>query len=211
MSGGDGGFLSRWSRRKHEAAKAPEAPASAKPALPTATPQPAAPGAEDAKARSLPDDPPALPPVESLTPESDFSPFMGERVDPETRRQALKTLFKDPRFNVMDGLDVYIDDYSKPDPIPPEWLDQLTQMAGLGDVAGREKAEREAREAAAAAADRGDVPPVAEAPAVEPGAAAEDVVAVAETDAAVAPGGIDADCQAPRPVELSGSKKPHEI
>ena len=34
-------------------------------------------------------------------------------------------LFSDPRFNVMDGLDVYIDDYTKGDPIPPELLARL--------------------------------------------------------------------------------------
>ena len=30
----------------------------------------------------------------------------------------MKKLFSDPHFNVMDGLDTYIDDYGKPDPIP---------------------------------------------------------------------------------------------
>ena len=40
-------------------------------------------------------------------------------VDESVKRGALKKLFSDPRFNVMDGLDVYIDDYSKPDPIDP--------------------------------------------------------------------------------------------
>jgi hypothetical protein len=39
---------------------------------------------------------------------------------------------RDPRFNVMDGLDVYIDDYSKPDPIPEEWLGQLNMLKRLG-------------------------------------------------------------------------------
>ena len=38
---------------------------------------------------------------------------------------------RDPRFNVMDGLDVYIDDYSKPDPIAPEVLAQLNQLKYL--------------------------------------------------------------------------------
>jgi hypothetical protein len=41
-------------------------------------------------------------------------------VDPAIKRQALKKLFSDPRFNVMDGLDVYIDDYSTPSPLEPE-------------------------------------------------------------------------------------------
>jgi len=57
---------------------------------------------------------------------------MGGEVDPELRRKALKTLFQDPRFNVMDGLDVYIDDYSKPDPLPEGWLEKMNQVARLG-------------------------------------------------------------------------------
>jgi hypothetical protein len=123
----DDNFLSRWSRRKHAAARGetPEPAVETKSAAAaTAAPRPA-----DAPAKAQE----PLPPVESLTPESDFTPFMHEEVDPLLRRQALRTLFRDPRFNVMDGLDVYIDDYSKPDPIPPEWLGKLNQMARLGD------------------------------------------------------------------------------
>ena len=44
----------------------------------------------------------------------------------------MKKLFSDPHFNVMDGLDTYIDDYGKPDPIPPEMLRRMTQSALLG-------------------------------------------------------------------------------
>jgi hypothetical protein len=40
-------------------------------------------------------------------------------VAPEVKNAAFKKLFADPHFNVMDGLDIYIDDYSKPDPLPP--------------------------------------------------------------------------------------------
>lgn len=50
---------------------------------------------------------------------------MRGKVDEGIKRAALKKLFSDPRFNVMDGLDVYIDDYSKEDPIPPGMLAQL--------------------------------------------------------------------------------------
>ena len=119
-------FLSRWSRRKHAVRKGEDLPEAPKPAaaVPASTastaPQETKPVAE-------------LPPIESLTPESDFAPFMHKDVEPGLRRQALKTLFRDPRFNVMDGLDVYIDDFSKPDPIPPDWLGKLNQMARLGD------------------------------------------------------------------------------
>jgi hypothetical protein len=44
----------------------------------------------------------------------------------------MKKLFSDPRFNVMDGLDVYIDDYGKPDPLPAGMLRQLAQSRLLG-------------------------------------------------------------------------------
>jgi Protein of unknown function (DUF3306) len=71
---------------------------------------------------------PALPPIESLTTESDYKPFMAKDVLPETRNLAMKKLFTDPQFNVMDGLDVYIDDYGKPDPIPEAWYAQMNQM-----------------------------------------------------------------------------------
>ena len=68
-----------------------------------------------------------LPPLESLTIDSDYSPFMRPGVDDAMKRGALKKLFSDPRFNVMDGLDVYIADYSIPDPIDPVVVRTLTQ------------------------------------------------------------------------------------
>jgi hypothetical protein len=40
-------------------------------------------------------------------------------------------LFQDPHFNVMDGLDTYIDDYTKADPIPEAMLRGLNQARGL--------------------------------------------------------------------------------
>ena len=130
MSGED--FLSRWSRRKHaERRGEPEAPAT--PPEPLAAVAPAPPVPEPP--------PPPLPPVESLTPESDFTPFMRQEVDPLLKRQALKTLFQDPRFNVMDGLDVYIDDFSKPDPLPEGWLERLNQTARLGEYRDPEEKE----------------------------------------------------------------------
>ena len=134
----DDHFLARWSRRKHEAGrKTEEKPAEAAVAPPVAEPAP----------------PPPLPPVESLTPESDFAPFMKSEVDPSIRQQALRTLFRDPRFNVMDGLDVYIDDYSKPDPLPEGWLEKLNQVERLGDYSLKQAEEAKARESAAAGPD----------------------------------------------------------
>lgn len=67
----------------------------------------------------------------NLGPESDFTVFLKEEVSEAVRRQAMKTLFADPRFNVMDGLDIYIDDYSVSDPIPPEMMATLNQARTL--------------------------------------------------------------------------------
>lgn len=103
MSRRDDNFLRRWSRLKQEASTKTEA--TGKPAI-AATPG-------------------ELPPLASLSFESDFRGFMHAEVDQAMRRAALKKLFSDPRFNVMDGLDVYIDDYSRDDPIPPGMLAQL--------------------------------------------------------------------------------------
>ncbi len=36
--------------------------------------------------------------------------------------------------NVMDGLDIYIDDYTKPDPIAAEVIKQLAQFRSLGNL-----------------------------------------------------------------------------
>ncbi|MEX2241419.1 MAG: DUF3306 domain-containing protein [Burkholderiales bacterium] len=92
-------FLRRWSRRKQDAA------------------------AQAAEKKPAPaGEAPALPSPDSLTFESDFKAFMQAKVEEGVKRAALKKLFSDPRFNVMDGLDTYIDDYSKDDPIPAAML-----------------------------------------------------------------------------------------
>lgn len=126
MAAGDNGFLSRWSQRKLQARQEPpvEAP----------MPQPAAP--PPAAEVAVADVPPAPPPptleeARALTPESDFGRFVQPDVAPEVRHTALKQLFTDPHFNRMDGLDVYIDDYGKPDPLPESMLRQMTQAAFL--------------------------------------------------------------------------------
>jgi hypothetical protein len=109
-------FLSRWSQRKRAAAVA-TAPAPAQP-------------------------PAALPPLENLTFQSDFKAFMQAKVDEGVKRAALRKLFGDPHFNVMDGLDIYIDDYTKADPIPDAMLAGLEHAkATLFAPPPREQAE----------------------------------------------------------------------
>jgi hypothetical protein len=66
-----------------------------------------------------------LPSLDGLSFESEFRAFMRGKVDEGIRRAALRKFFSTPCFNVMDGLGVYIDDYSKEAPIPPGMLAQL--------------------------------------------------------------------------------------
>ena len=63
--------------------------------------------------------------VAALHADSDFTPFVARAVAPEVRNAAMKKLFADPHFNVMDGLDTYIDDYSLPDPLPATMLRKM--------------------------------------------------------------------------------------
>jgi len=92
-----------------------------------------------------------LPSLESLTPQADFTAFMKPEVPAQLKNAALKKLFADPHFNVMDGLDTYIDDYTKDDPIPPAMLRALMQSRELKlfDYSAEEEAERRERELAA--------------------------------------------------------------
>jgi len=138
MAEESGGFLSRWARRKEQvrsravvvAEPVPTAPA---PAVPVA---PAAANAEGGVVLPVPQAPaneplPTMADVEGLTRESDYSRFVTAGVDEGVKRAAMKKLFSDPHFNVMDGLDTYIDDYGKPDPIPLAMLRQMNQSKFL--------------------------------------------------------------------------------
>ncbi len=89
---------------------------------------------------------PTLEDVLKLTKDSDFSAYVKPGIDPEVQKAAMQKLFSDPRYNVMDGLDIYIDDYSKPDPIPLEMLKKMTQsqMLGLFKTPEKKLADEEA-------------------------------------------------------------------
>jgi hypothetical protein len=122
------GFLGRWSQRKAMARQglAPDTPAPAEPQAPV--PQAALASAPpSAAAEPAPPAPLTLDDVAALTPHDDFSPFVTRSVAPEVRNAAMKKLFADPAFNVMDGLDIYIDDYSRPDPLPASLARRLLQ------------------------------------------------------------------------------------
>src|SRR5207244_2210499 len=71
--------------------------------------------------------PPTMDDAAQLPPGADIRRFLAPQVDEDVKRAAFKKLFADPHFNAMDGLDTYIDDYGKPDPIPASMLRQLAQ------------------------------------------------------------------------------------
>jgi hypothetical protein len=120
-----GGFLDRWSRRKAGEQLEPEKK------LVEPTKQVLVSDAEaNAPAADAQDAPPSitLDDVEKMDRFApDFSAFMQPGVDPVVQQAAMKKMFSDPHFNIMDGLDIYIDDYSKPDPIPLEMLKRMVQ------------------------------------------------------------------------------------
>lgn len=151
-------FLARWTRLKKEAREQP-----------AEKPQPK-PEAVDPKAPA-----PELPPLDELTFDSDYRAFFHPKVDEDMRRAALKKLFSDPRFNMMDGLDVYIDDYSKTEPIPAAMMAQLRQAQKILEWAkgDQEQSKREEQEQVAGhepprfEPQMTDAPPAAELPAAQ--------------------------------------------
>ena len=99
-------FLSRWSRLKHQ----DDSGNAAQAAMPPIT------------ANRAVEVVPPLPPltevdVADLDVDSDFAPFMSLRANAGIRRLALKKMFTDPHFNIVDGLDIYMGDYNLPSPV----------------------------------------------------------------------------------------------
>ena len=153
---GDGSFFGRWTQRKVQARKG-DLPADVstnltKPSRPSALDKPAAAGAQVPVGQSVaatgagsqsatpaepspppPPPPPTLEDVAKLTTDSDYSAFAARTVDSRVRNAAMRKLFAgDPPFNLMDGLDVYIDDYSVGESIPQSMLRQMVQARSLG-------------------------------------------------------------------------------
>ena|SRR5689334_19913985 len=108
-------FLARWSRLKREAPAPKEADAPA----------------------------PLVPPIESLTPESDFAAFMNPKVKDELRRLALKKLFSDPHFKLADPFEPFSGDWTVGEPIPEEMLKTLAQARMLFTEPEKKPADQE--------------------------------------------------------------------
>ena len=130
------GFLSRWSRRKAEVRQNVALDEVSEKSLAPPTKLVDSLDQEgdqkthlDSAAQQKPT--PSMADVQSLTKDSDYTQFMAGEVAPEVKNAAMKKLFADPHFNVMDRMDVYIDDYGQPDPIPQAMLRQMVSAKFL--------------------------------------------------------------------------------
>jgi len=126
----DEGFLQRWSRRKQayvhedEAADAGESESESSGSQhetvkdDTAQPVDADLGLQDeSEVAAQEPEPPGdedMPPLESIDQGGSVTPFMSPRVSEGLRRAALRRLFSQPKYNVVDMLDDYAEDYSNP-------------------------------------------------------------------------------------------------
>jgi Protein of unknown function (DUF3306) len=204
--------LRRWSQRKLEAARAevqtpaqaapPPVDAAAAAQTPAGTAHPALErtGSSSVSTASANAD---LPAIESLTIDSDFAPFFKPQVDESIKRAALKQLFRDPRFNIMDGLDTYIDDYTQADPIPSAMLEDLMQRrVFFSPPAETDPCERVSDEPAGdrAPLSAGAVAPVATPASVAPlpsVASADAAQDAADSEVTGPPSGVDAKADKP--------------
>jgi hypothetical protein len=127
-------FFKRWSELKQT--QTPASPAQPKPAVEIQVNEVSIPSVEVKQAsEDVKEDPPLGPTLEDvvqLTKDSDYSQFVKTEVSDDVHHAAMKKLFSDPHYNVMDGLDIYIGDYSKEDPLPPGMLEKMVQSSMLG-------------------------------------------------------------------------------
>jgi hypothetical protein len=130
-------FFSRWAKP----AAAPEARSPQPAPTPTDPGQPADP-VSAAQSPVTPAQPPTLEQARQLTPQDDFRAFVQPDVAPEVRNTALRQLFSDPHFNVMDGLDIYIDDYNTPDPLPEGYLARMVSAQAMRLLKSETESER---------------------------------------------------------------------
>jgi len=116
MSDREEGFLSRWSRRKRQAAEGRPAEPEAAPQMPEAPPAPAP---ESAEPEPPAFDPASLPPIESLTAGSDISAFLRKEVPAALRQAALRRIWTlDPAIRDYVGPAEYAWDFNAPDGVP---------------------------------------------------------------------------------------------
>ena len=132
-------FLQRWARRKAEHKNGDARPEEDGHAAAQASALHSADLMPEEGVEPLP----TLDDVARLSADSDYSRFVSKSIDQTVRRAALKKLFSDPHFNVMDGLDIYIDDYNKVSPLTPAMLAGLKHTESLFEAIKKEAEKAE--------------------------------------------------------------------
>ena len=137
-------FFNRWSKRPDSPGTDAPQPMATSISSPSSAPQPG------------PQDPATLEQAQRLTPQDDFRAFVRPEVAPEVRNTAMRQLFSDPHFNVMDGLDIYIDDYNRPDPLPLDDLKRMVSAQAMRLLKSESESESESESATGVSAAAGD-------------------------------------------------------
>ncbi len=138
--------FSRWSRRKlavkQEEESLQEPIEVAKLEAGSESPLAEVPVEAEAEAPPLTDA--DMPDIETLTEESDFSPFMSPGVSDELRKLALRKLFRASVFNVRDGLDEYDDDFTTFEKLGDIVTSDMKHRIEMEEKKRREKLEQPA-------------------------------------------------------------------
>jgi hypothetical protein len=155
-----GAKLSRWSQRKRAAARGvpvEDAPGDRRGEEQAALPPGQLPEAAAAGADANPaadEAMPALPPVEELTAESDYTVFLGEKVPEALKHAALRKLWRsDPVLANLDGLNDYDEDYNLVDSLITSVQSAYKAGKGYAEEAEEKLAQTEDIESGAAAED----------------------------------------------------------
>ncbi len=140
------GFFRRWSSRKRRARRGEaDESVSASRSEDTKPDQVDESSGSDEPERVLTDE--DMPPIESLTEDSDYSPFMSPGVSDSLRRLALRKMFLSSKYNFTDGLDDYADDFTKFAPLGNIVTADMRHQMEMQAQRAKEKLEEEARAA----------------------------------------------------------------
>ncbi len=158
-------FLSRWSKRKLEAKEKPAetelTPSVLKPEGGSSLPAPPGQGTGSdqladtgrvvggaPEANAQPEAPvPTEADLQGIEQGGDVKAFLSDKVSTELKNKAFKALFSRPEYNVMDGLDIYIEDYNTFVPLSQEQIGKMTFSKQLLSRPDLEKLAEEAEKA----------------------------------------------------------------
>ena len=155
-------ILTRWSRRKQLATRH-ALDEQKSPAEYPLTPETPTPKTLEYKTDA------DMPPIESITTESNLTDFFSPKVSEALRQQALRKLFHLPVYNITDGLNDYDEDYTRftslGDIVTAEMRHQIKQEAKralteaeLEQASDKEDASEQVEESSSTATDTCESP-----------------------------------------------------